>query len=200
MFSANSGCSSVLLEVRFANDRPAFHRPMILRAGKRIRFARVRNRRAHRKVRRPVVRKRVGVETEPCSRCGHSMSGRNPSARPSDVIRHAGLNPNRTAHRRPSQVDFDHVRVFHAQFARGLAAHQHGVVPDQFRRSGPAIPASSRCCCNGRRPRCSRDGKRLRDCLCQGAATLTAAQRLGIAPAFKLTPTAFAAESSRKPL
>ncbi|OQB90183.1 MAG: hypothetical protein BWX84_02028 [Verrucomicrobia bacterium ADurb.Bin118] len=120
-----------LLQIGFAHNRASLHGPVILGAGKRVCFPRRSHRRADREVRRLPGTQRIRIESHPIAhppRAFASVTQREAER----IIRHAGLNPNRTLHRTSVERNFDHLAILYAEFTRGLAAEEHRVVPNHL--------------------------------------------------------------------
>ena len=122
-----------LVHVRFAHDRAAVERPVVLRADEGMRAVRrlggstgdeTGGARAQ----------RVGVEADalvlkardaaPLAAIAKRQAERE--------VRHAGLNPDAALDRATVRRDGNHVAVLPAELRRRLAADEHGVVPDEL--------------------------------------------------------------------
>src|ERR1051326_9329020 len=125
------GFLSVLLEVRFADDGAAFHRPMVLRAGKWIFFTCLTDRRSDGKIFTAGCAQEVGIE--PCA-FSNAARPNTPIAKsqPQGIIGQSGLNPNRATDIAVAKFDFDQIIVLDTQLDGRLAADEHCVIPSYF--------------------------------------------------------------------
>ena len=121
-----------LLRRDLANDRAAFQRPMILRAGETVLLRDGGNFRTDSEALVRRTAQRVEVEADLLAvevRDASALRATEAERETKRVVRHAGHDPHGCAHGLASEREFDELRVLHAEVHRRLAADEHGVVP-----------------------------------------------------------------------
>ena len=125
-----------LVQVRLANDRAAFERPMILRAGEAVGCAGGRDLRANGDVRGLRREQRIEIESRFAAvevRDATAAITTEAERKSERVISLSGNNPDAAAHLATAEFDLDDLRILEAEFRRSLAADEDRVVPAHLR-------------------------------------------------------------------